>query len=59
MYTREMILERKASLEQALQELSNEYQRLAGAIQLCDAMLAELDAQENAESKPNENQISS
>lgn len=42
MYTREMILERKAQLEQALQELSNEYQRLAGAIQLCDSMLAEL-----------------
>ena len=55
MYTKEMILERKESLEQALQGLADEYQRLIGAIQLCDAMLAEMDSQE---SKPNEDQIS-
>jgi uncharacterized protein YaaN involved in tellurite resistance len=48
-YTREMILARKRELEQAREEARDEFQRLAGAVQLCDAMLAELDASEQPE----------
>lgn len=43
MFDRQMILERKQQLEQMLQEAANEYQRLMGAIQLCNAMLSELE----------------
>jgi hypothetical protein len=42
--------ERKAQLETAMQEARDEFQRLAGAIQLCDALIAELeDAHDESE----------
>lgn len=43
-FDRAAILERKAQLEAARQDVQNEFYRLAGAVQFCDSLLAELDA---------------
>lgn len=38
------LLERRAQLDEARQKAQNEFYRLVGAIQLCNALIAELDA---------------
>lgn len=43
MLDREKLLARRAELEEARQQVADEYQRLTGAIQLCDALVSELD----------------
>jgi hypothetical protein len=45
-FDRDALLSRKAEIEKAMQEVANEFQRLIGAAQLCDALIAELDASE-------------
>ncbi len=40
---KEKLLERRAELETARQQVADEFQRLTGAIQLIDALLSEMD----------------
>lgn len=47
-FDRDALLARRAELVQMQQDAANEFQRLTGAIQLCDALLAELDRPEDA-----------
>jgi hypothetical protein len=46
-FDRQSILERKGQLENARRDVLDEVQRYNGAIQLCDALIAEIDASEN------------
>lgn len=43
-FTRDDLISRKAEIQKAMQEVADEFQRLTGASQLCDALIAELDA---------------
>jgi len=45
--THEDLQKRKAELQTALQQVLEEAQRLSGAIQLCDALITEMDAQDD------------
>ena len=40
---KERLLERRAELDAARQQVADEFQRLTGAIQLIDALVAEID----------------
>lgn len=40
---KDKLLERRAELEAARQQVADEFQRLTGAIQLIDALMAEMD----------------
>lgn len=58
-YDRQMLLTRKVVLETALQEARDEFQRIAGAIQFVDTLVAELDAPEKQESEEKNDRIKS
>lgn len=49
MLDKEKLLERRAELETARQQVADEFQRLQGAIQLIDALIAEIDEQPKQE----------
>lgn len=46
MLDKDKLLERRAELETARQQVADEFQRLTGAIQLIDALVSELDDSE-------------
>lgn len=58
-FDRQALLDRKVELEMSLQKVRDEFQRLAGAIQLIDAFIAELDAPKELESEENNDRIKS